>query len=90
MRRMTVKGSSRILTVLAVGFLLLDGVLLLFAGVWSQRFGLIFLGLGFCAAAIGTAFYWRRHVRQMKQLREELDARRREFEQLRQEIERQQ
>jgi hypothetical protein len=86
---MRVRGSSRVLTVLAVGFLLLDGLLLLLAGAWSHRIGLIILGIGFGVAAVGTAAYWRRHVRQLKQLRAELDARRREFDQLRQEIERQ-
>ena len=61
---------GRALTWLAVGFLCLDGVLLLLAGMWSSRGGLL-LGGGACLAGAGAVLWlWRRQQRALADLRE--------------------
>jgi membrane protein required for beta-lactamase induction len=60
--------AGRTLTVLAVALLLLDGVLLVLAGVWAGRFGLVLWGVLFGAAAIGVLGLRRRHVRRLDEL----------------------
>ena len=70
---------GRTITVLAVGFLVLDGALLTMAGVWSGRFGLILWGVGFGAAAAGVFYYWRRHLRRLREINKALEARFREL-----------
>jgi len=64
---------GRALTYLAVGFLLLDGVLLGLAGLWSHRPGLIAGGVLCGALAGGVLLLWRR---QRRLLAEMADARR--------------
>ena len=80
--------TSRALTVFAAGFLLLDGVLLLLAGVWSNRMGLVAWGIVFVAGAIGVGVYWRFHSRRLAELREALLAEAAELHRLRRDIER--
>jgi hypothetical protein len=63
------------MTVVAVGFLALDGALLLLAGIWSGRVGLVLLGSAFAACAVGVVFYWRRYLRQLRALGLGLEAR---------------
>lgn len=61
---------GRALTLFAVGFLLLDGVLLLGAGIWGRRFPLLFGGVVCFAAAGGVVWLWRRHQRAVVELAE--------------------
>lgn len=61
--------------VAAVGFLLLDAVLLILAGVWSDRYVLVFWGVVFVAGAVGVTFLWRRYLSHLG----ELDAARRDM-----------
>jgi multisubunit Na+/H+ antiporter MnhB subunit len=61
---------GRALTWIAIGFLTLDGVLLLLAAVWGQRPGLA-IGGGICLAlAAGVLALWRRHRRTLAEVRE--------------------
>ncbi len=61
---------GRALTYLAVGFLLLDGVLLALAGLWSGRPGLIVAG-GLCGVlAGGVMLLWRRQQRLLAEMAE--------------------
>ncbi|HXF95183.1 MAG TPA: hypothetical protein VNI61_03680 [Gemmatimonadales bacterium] len=65
----------RALTTVAVGFLLLDAVLLLYAGLLTGRVSLI-AGAAVCgAAAVGVVIAWRRYRRTLA----ELDRARREM-----------
>jgi len=61
-------GASRVLTTIAIGILVLDGVLLLLAG-WDQGRGLV-MGGGLVSLALAGVMHWawRRHRR----LREEV------------------
>jgi uncharacterized iron-regulated membrane protein len=61
---------GRALTLFAVGFLVLDGVLLLFAGVWGRQLGPAIGGLCCFAAAGGVLQLWRRHRRAVADLAE--------------------
>ncbi len=79
--------SGRTLTVLAVGFLLLDGALLLLAGMWSGRLGLIVWGTVFVLGAIGVGAYWKRHTRHLRELQEALQTEAMELHRLTQGIE---
>jgi len=56
---------TRVLLVVAVGVLLLDAVLLISAGVWTDRMGLV--GGGAVSAVIAAALllYWRRHLKRL-------------------------
>ena len=74
-------GSGRALTVLAVGFLLLDGALLGLAGLWAREPTLIGLGLGMALMAGLVGLLWQRHRRRMgdietarREVREEVQA----------------
>lgn len=56
------------LTIIAVGGLTLDGVLLLLAGLWSHRPILLALGAVMLLFAVGTYFLWRRQVRVLEEI----------------------
>jgi hypothetical protein len=59
-----------VLTHFAVGFLILDGVLLLAAGVWGHQPAAL-TGGGVClVAAGGVVWLWRRHQRAVAELAE--------------------
>ncbi len=61
---------GRLATIIAVGVLILDGVLLALAGLWSARYGLLLSGLVFLAIA-GLVFKaWQRHQARMRELAE--------------------
>lgn len=65
---------GRALTYLAVGFLLLDGVLLFLAGLWSARPGLI-AGAAICGLlAGGVLALWRRQRRLLTEMAEAREA----------------
>lgn len=51
---------ARLLTVAAVGFLALDGVLLLLAARWLGRVGLALFGGAVLLAAVAVGVLWRR------------------------------
>jgi len=78
--------SSRALTILAAGFLLLDGVLLLLAGMWSNRPGLVLWGTVLLLGALGVGAYWRHHTRRLTELREALQAEAHELYRLKRDI----
>ena len=61
---------GRIGTLVAVGFLLLDGVLLLLAGLWGRKPGPAVGGIVCLGAAVLVQLYWRRHRRMQDELAE--------------------
>ena len=61
-------GSGRVLTVLAVGFLVLDGFLLALAGLWLHRATLMVVGAGLVLAGGLVVMYWRRHRRRLAEI----------------------
>jgi hypothetical protein len=61
--------------VAAVGFLLLDAVLLGLAAVWARRPLLFFWAAVFAAGAVGVFVVWRRYLMHLG----ELDAQRRDM-----------
>ena len=80
---------SRVLTVVAVGFLLLDASLLILAGIWSNRTVLVAWGAIFGVAAVVVFVYWRRHLRRMDELSAEINMRSAELMQLKRDLENQ-
>ena len=66
---------GRTLVIAAVGFLILDAVLLLLAGFWSGRAGLTFWGLIFGAGAVAVIGLWRRWLRDLVDLEDARSAR---------------
>lgn len=60
--------THRPLTLLAFGFLAIDAILLVLAGLWSDRFILVILGVVFAVAAFGVLLYWRAHKRQLDEI----------------------
>ena len=70
---------GRTITVVAVGFLGMDGALLALAGLWSGRVGLVLWGVGLGAAAAAVVFYWRCHLGQLRALGMGLEDRFREL-----------
>lgn len=59
---------GRIATIVAVGVLILDGVLLALAGLWGARYGLLVAGL-VCLGLAGLVFKaWQRHQARMVEL----------------------
>jgi hypothetical protein len=66
MRNAPVRG--RALTVVAVGFLLLDGVLLLGAGLWGRQASALIGGVLCLGAAGGVLWLWRRHQQAVTEL----------------------
>lgn len=65
---MTRRRSGRALTIAAAGFLFLDGVLLILAGVWVGRTGLIVWGGLFVLGGVGVIRLWRRYLVQLDEL----------------------
>ncbi len=62
------KHPGRTLTIATVGFLLLDAVLLVIAGLWARRAGLL-LGAGACALlVVAVLVAWRRYRRAMDEV----------------------
>lgn len=58
-----------------MGFLALDGALLLMAGMWTGRVGLVAWGLVFALGAVAVFLYWRRYLRQLRELNKGLESR---------------
>ncbi len=56
---------TRILLVLTVGVLLLDAVLLISAGVWTGRLGLVVGGAASAIIAAGLLLFWRRYLKRL-------------------------
>jgi hypothetical protein len=79
--------SSRTLTVFAAGFLALDGILLMLAGLWSDRLSLLVWGIACTAAAVGVYASWRRHLRRLAELDAAYEDRRAEFQRMARELE---
>ncbi len=67
----------------AVGFLLLDAILLALAGVWMDRPSLIFWGILFAAGAACMPLVWRRYLAHLGELDQARRAMREEVEDLR-------
>ena len=57
------------MTWVAVGCFVLDGVLLGLAGFWGRRLGLVIGGLICLGLALGIVYFWRRHRRNIEELR---------------------
>jgi uncharacterized oligopeptide transporter (OPT) family protein len=57
-----------VLTIIAVGVLSLDGVLLLLAGLWSHRSILLGLGAVMLASAGGVYLLWRRQLKMLQEI----------------------
>lgn len=85
---MTERRPGRVVTVLAVGFLALDGVLLILAGVWSSSLVLAGLGVAFCLAAVAVVLYWKRYRRQLGDLHRAIADRERTLREMQRDIER--
>ena len=73
---------GRTITILAVGFLGLDGVLLMLAGLWSARMGLVVWGVIFSLGAGLVVRYWKRYVRTLEELGQDLQTRFQELHQI--------
>ncbi len=56
---------TRVLLVVAVGVLLLDAVLLVSAGVWTDRMGLVVGGAASAVVAVGLFLSWRRYLKRL-------------------------
>ncbi|HEU4473599.1 MAG TPA: hypothetical protein VFR72_02115 [Gemmatimonadales bacterium] len=74
----------RTLTLVAVGFLALDGAALVGVGLWSGRVALLVGGAGLLLAVGLVLLFWRRHLRRLdeiaaarRELRDEAEAMRR-------------
>jgi uncharacterized membrane protein YqjE len=61
-------GRGRGLTILAIGFLTLDGVLLDLVGWWTRRWGLVALGGVLLLVAWGVALLWRRQRSRLEEI----------------------
>jgi hypothetical protein len=59
---------GRTLTIVAVGALCLDGLLLGLIGLWSHRLVLLLIGGGLLLAAGGVILLWRRHQRDLVEI----------------------
>ena len=75
--------TSRPLTLLAFGFLAIDAVLLMLAGLWSDRVVLVILGVVFAVAAMGVLLYWRAHKKRIEEIAKARDDLKAEAEALR-------
>ncbi len=56
---------TRVILVVAVGVLLLDAVLLVSAGVWTDRMGLAAGGAASAIVAAGLLLSWRRYLKRL-------------------------
>ncbi len=59
---------TRALLLVAVGVLLLDAALLILAGVWTDRMGLVAGGAASAIIAAVLLFSWRRHLRRLEDI----------------------
>lgn len=59
---------GRVLTIIAVGVLSLDGVLLVLAGLWAHRPILLAPGAVLLALALGVHLLWRRQLRMLAEI----------------------
>jgi len=59
---------GRAMTLLAVGVLFLDGVLLCLVGLWEPSAGALLAGIACLLAAVAVLAYWRRHRRNLAEL----------------------
>jgi len=66
---MTRPAPGRFLTIFAVGFLLLDALLLIWLGVELSRGWLVVAGVACLVAAAGVVWVWRRYSRTLADLR---------------------
>lgn len=80
---MKARSPSRTLTTLAVGFLLLDAVLLALAGVGFDRPLFVALAVLFAVAALVVVLAWRRYRRTLVELDEARREMKREVEEIR-------
>lgn len=85
---MTRPASGRWAVVFAAGILFLDGVLLILAGAWTSRVGLIVFGGVLLGAGVGVILLWRRWRRTLRSLDDARGALRRERDALRSLLER--
>ncbi len=58
-----------LITAIAIFFLAIDGILLAWVGIWSERFAFLFWGGVFLTAAAVVIIFYRRHRRKMDELR---------------------
>lgn len=65
---MATRAPGRALTFAAAGFLFLDALLLLLAGVWSGRWGLLVWAGVFILGGFGVIRLWRRYVAAVAEL----------------------
>lgn len=68
--------------------LVLDSVLLLLAWAWTGRVAALLWGLACGAGALGVLAYWRRHRRNLRELTEDLAARREDLQAIQEAIRR--
>jgi uncharacterized membrane protein YccC len=62
------QGHGRVITIIAVGFLELDGVLLGLAGLWRGKWGLLATGAGLALAGGFVLLYWHRHRKRLEEI----------------------
>lgn len=79
---MTRAPRTRVGLIVAVGVLLLDGILLITAGIWNDRTGLVVGGLASILVAAVLMVLWRGYLKRLGELDEARADMRREVEQL--------
>jgi membrane protein implicated in regulation of membrane protease activity len=55
-------------TLVAAGFLALDGAALAGVGIWSGRSGLLLAGAGLLIASGLVLLFWRRHLQRLQEI----------------------
>jgi hypothetical protein len=63
------RGPVRAGVVAAVGFLILDGVLLVLAGIWTDRTVLVVWGVVFGVLTAVPVILWRRYLKRLDEVR---------------------
>jgi membrane protein implicated in regulation of membrane protease activity len=58
----------RTTTLVAAGFLALDGAALAGVGIWSDRSALLLAGAGLLIASGLVLVFWRRHLRRLREI----------------------